>query len=63
MAEKISVIGPGTMGTGIAQAFLQSGFDVVLLGRSEESAKKGLGLINNGISKAIAKGSLNERSG
>jgi 3-hydroxybutyryl-CoA dehydrogenase len=60
MAEKISVIGPGTMGTGIAQAFLQSGFDVVLVGRSEESAKKGLGLINNGISKAIAKGSLNE---
>ena len=60
MTEKISVIGPGTMGTGIAQAFLQSGFDVVLVGRSEESAKKGLDMINAGISKAIAKGSLKE---
>ncbi len=60
MGEKISVIGPGTMGTGIAQAFLQSGFDVVLVGRSEESAKKGLDLMNAGISKEIAKGSLKE---
>ncbi len=60
MGEKISVIGPGTMGTGIAQAFLQSGFDVVLVGRSEESAKKGLDLVNSGISKAAKKGSLSE---
>ncbi|MEM0154617.1 MAG: 3-hydroxyacyl-CoA dehydrogenase NAD-binding domain-containing protein [Methanothrix sp.] len=60
MAEKISIIGPGTMGTGIAQTFLQSGFNVILIGRNEESAKKGLDMINAGISKAIAKGSLKE---
>lgn len=60
MAEKITVVGPGTMGTGIAQAFLAAGFEVVLIGRSKESLKKGLDKINSRMEKAMAKGKLSQ---
>jgi 3-hydroxybutyryl-CoA dehydrogenase len=61
MAEKITVVGPGTMGTGIAQAFLAAGFEVVLIGRSKESLKKGLDKINSRMEKAMAKGKLSQK--
>jgi 3-hydroxybutyryl-CoA dehydrogenase len=60
MTEKISVIGPGTMGTGIAQAFLQSGFEVMLIGNSTDSLNKGIQKLNSALDKAIAKGALTE---
>ena len=60
MARKITVIGPGTMGTGIAQAFLSAGFDVVLIGRKRESLEKGLNKINERMQKALEKGRLSE---
>ncbi len=60
MVEKITVIGPGTMGTGIAQAFLAAGFQVVLIGRSEESLQKGLGIIKSRMDKAREKGKLSQ---
>lgn len=58
MVKKMSVIGPGTMGTGITQAFLQAGFEVVLIGTSEGSLKKGVERLSASLDKAIAKGSL-----
>ncbi|MCL5679889.1 MAG: 3-hydroxyacyl-CoA dehydrogenase NAD-binding domain-containing protein [Candidatus Marsarchaeota archaeon] len=60
MAEKISVIGPGTMGTGIVQSFLQAGFDVVLIGSSEDSLKNGIRRLSASIGKAVEKGSMTE---
>lgn len=60
MSEKITVIGPGTMGTGIAQAFLAAGFQVVLIGRSEESLQKGLSIIRSRMDKAKEKGKLSQ---
>ena len=60
MVEKITVIGPGTMGTGIAQAFLAAGFQVVLIGRSEESLQKGLAIIKSRMDKAKEKGKLSQ---
>ena len=60
MSEKITVIGPGTMGTGIAQTFLAAGFQVVLIGRSEESLQKGLSIIRSRMDKAKEKGKLSQ---
>ena len=60
MMEKITVIGPGTMGTGIAQAFLAAGFQVVLIGRSKESLQKGLAIIKSRMDKAREKGKLTQ---
>ena len=60
MSEKITVIGPGTMGTGIAQTFLAAGFQVVLIGRSEESLQKGLSIIRSRMDKAREKGKLSQ---
>lgn len=61
MAGKISVIGPGTMGSGIAQSFLQAGYSVVVIGRSEESIKKGAERIAASMDKAIKKGAMSEQ--
>ncbi len=61
MAKKITVIGPGTMGTGIAQAFITAGFEVVLIGRSEESLQRGMAIIKARMDKAAAKGKLSQQ--
>jgi 3-hydroxyacyl-CoA dehydrogenase len=61
MAGKISVIGPGTMGSGIAQSFLQAGYSVVVVGRSDESIKKGAERIGASMDKAIKKGAMSEQ--
>ena len=62
MAEKISVIGPGTMGTGIIQTLLQAGFNVVMIGSSDESIKKGIDKLNASFNKAMAKGGISEEA-
>jgi len=46
--QKIGIIGTGTMATGIAQNAAQSGYDVVLRGRSQESTTQSV----EGIAKA-----------
>lgn len=55
MGGKIIVIGVGTMGCGIAQVALAAGYDVVLMSHSEQSVKKGLGLLKLNLDKAVAK--------
>ncbi|MBE6111592.1 MAG: 3-hydroxyacyl-CoA dehydrogenase family protein [Peptococcaceae bacterium] len=42
---KAAVIGAGVMGPGIAQVFLEGGFDAVLMDISEEQLKKGVDMI------------------
>ncbi len=61
MADEISVIGPGHMGTGITQVFLQVGYKVVLVGRNKESLDKGAERLRTSMNKAIKKGSLTEK--
>ena len=39
---KICVVGTGTMGHGIVQAFAQAGYDVLMKGRSGNSIDKAL---------------------
>ena len=58
---KIGVIGEGTMGSGIAQAFEQTeGYEVALCDINEEFAANGKKKIAKGFEKRIAKGKMTQ---
>lgn len=60
---KVAVIGAGTMGSGIAQAFAQTeGFEVILTDISLELAKKGQNRIANGLQKRVDRGKLEQEA-
>lgn len=57
MAIKIiGVIGAGTMGSGIAQAFSAKGFSVILQDVSNAALEKGVAAISNSLDRLIKKG-------
>ena len=58
--KKISVIGAGTMGNGIAHVFAQTGFDVTLIDVNETQLQKALQTIGKNLDRQVAKGSLTE---
>ncbi|QAA31151.1 MULTISPECIES: 3-hydroxybutyryl-CoA dehydrogenase [Clostridium] len=58
--EKIFVLGAGTMGAGIVQAFAQKGYEVIVRDIKEEFVDKGIAGINKGLSKLVAKGKMTE---
>lgn len=56
---KVGIIGAGTMGSGIAQAFAQTeGYEVVLCDINEEFAANGKNKIKKGFDKRVAKGKM-----
>lgn len=55
---KICVIGTGTMGAGIVQAFAQANMPVVMKSRSQGSIDKGMAKITKGLSKLVEKGKV-----
>ena len=55
---KICVVGTGTMGHGIVQAFAQAGYDVLMKGRSENSINKALQTIDKSLSRLVEKGKM-----
>ena len=56
---KVGIIGAGTMGAGIAQAFAQTeGYEVFLCDISEELAAKGKARIAKGFERRTAKGKM-----
>ncbi len=56
---KVGIIGAGTMGSGIAQAFAQTeGYEVVLCDINEEFAANGKNKIAKGFEKRVAKGKM-----
>lgn len=58
---KVAVIGAGTMGSGIAQAFAQvDGFDVILTDISLELAQKGQQRIAKGLQSRVERGKLEQ---
>lgn len=57
---KIGIIGTGTMGNGIAQAFAQGGYDVVMKDLSEEFLTRALQNIDKSLSRLVAKEKLSE---
>ncbi|WP_366945267.1 3-hydroxybutyryl-CoA dehydrogenase [Desulfoluna sp.] len=55
---KIMVIGAGTMGAEIAQAFAQKKFDVVLRDINEEAVAKGLAGMEKRLERLVSKGKI-----
>ncbi len=60
---KIAVIGAGTMGSGIAQAFAQTeGFDVILTDINLEFAQKGQERIAKGLQNRVDRGKMEQQA-
>lgn len=57
---KICVIGTGTMGSGIVQAFAQAGVPVVMKSRSMESCNKAVAKISKGLARLVEKGKIEQ---
>ena len=58
---KVGIIGAGTMGSGIAQAFAQTaGYEVCLCDINEQFAANGKAKIAKGFEKRIAKGKMEQ---
>lgn len=58
--KKIAVIGTGTMGAGIVQAFAQAGMKVTMKSRSENSYTKALNKISKSLSRLVEKGKMEQ---
>lgn len=56
----VGVIGAGTMGSGIATAFLSAGFPVTLVDTSEQGLERGRGIISANYRSAVDRGRLSE---
>ncbi|HBZ34904.1 MAG TPA: 3-hydroxybutyryl-CoA dehydrogenase [Rikenellaceae bacterium] len=57
---KICVIGSGTMGSGIVQAFSQSGFNVIMKGLNDAELQSGFKNINSNLSRLAEKGKIDK---
>jgi 3-hydroxybutyryl-CoA dehydrogenase len=58
--KKITVIGAGTMGNGIAHVFAQNGYEVFLNDISEDAIKRGLATIEKNLGRQLKKGKITE---
>lgn len=58
--KKIVIIGAGTMGLDIAQAFAKKGFDVVVRDIKEEIIKSAEAKLNASLDKMVARGKMEE---
>ncbi len=58
--NKISVIGSGTMGNGIAHVFAMNGFNVSLIDISEIALEKAVKTITGNLDRMITKGTITE---
>ncbi|WP_214474576.1 3-hydroxyacyl-CoA dehydrogenase NAD-binding domain-containing protein [Mesorhizobium sp. dw_380] len=57
---RVGVIGAGTMGGGIAMAFVNGGYPVTLLETSHEALQSGLATIEKNYAVSVTRGSLSE---
>ena len=58
--KKISVIGSGTMGNGIAHVFAQHGYEVSLIDLKQEFLDKAIGTISKNLDRQVSKGLISE---
>ena len=58
--KKVFVLGAGTMGAGIVQAFAQNGFEVIVRDIKDEFVERGIAGINKSLSKLVAKEKMTE---
>jgi len=59
--NEVGVVGGGFMGSGIVQVCAQSGYDVVLVGRREQSLNKGMATIEYYLSRDVEKGRISQQ--
>ncbi len=59
---KVTVVGAGTMGNGIAQVFATSGHQVVMVDVSAAALERGLGSINASLGRLVKKGALTQEA-
>ncbi|HWJ81341.1 MAG TPA: 3-hydroxyacyl-CoA dehydrogenase NAD-binding domain-containing protein [Nocardioides sp.] len=57
---RVGVVGTGTMASGIALVFAQSGYEVVYVGRSQDKLDGVVGYIGKTLDRSVAKGKLDE---
>jgi 3-hydroxybutyryl-CoA dehydrogenase len=60
--KTIGVIGAGTMGNGIAQAFAAKGYDVIMQDIAKPALAKGLATVSGSMDRLIKKGALTEEA-
>ena len=58
--KKIFVLGAGTMGAGIVQAFAQKGCEVIVRDIKDEFVDRGIAGITKGLEKLVTKGKMTE---
>jgi 3-hydroxybutyryl-CoA dehydrogenase len=57
---KVGVVGTGTMASGIAQVFAQCGYDVVVVGRSDDKLAGVTAYVTKNLDRAIQRGKSDE---
>jgi len=60
MADKVTVIGAGTMGSGIAQIALEAGFQVIIVDTEARFFERGINSIKKFIAKKVEKGKITQ---
>ncbi|MEZ5964283.1 MAG: 3-hydroxybutyryl-CoA dehydrogenase [Planctomycetota bacterium] len=58
LPKKVAVVGAGTMGNGIAQAFASVGVGVSLIDVKDEFVQRGLGAVQASLARFVKKGTL-----
>lgn len=58
--KKVFVLGAGTMGAGIVQAFATKGYEVIVRDIKEEFVDKGIAIITKSLSKLVSKEKITE---
>jgi len=57
---KVGILGAGTMGSGIVQAFAQSGYEVIMRDLKDEYIERGLNTITKNLDRSVKKGRMTE---
>lgn len=60
MIKKVSVIGSGTMGNGIAHIFAQYGYEVSMIDVNDKALEKAIATITKNLDRQVAKGGITE---
>ena len=58
--KNIFVLGAGTMGAGIVQAFAQKGYEVIVRDIKDEFVERGIAGINKNLTRLVTKGKMTE---
>ncbi|MCK0508947.1 3-hydroxybutyryl-CoA dehydrogenase [Aromatoleum anaerobium] len=58
--KKIGIVGAGTMGNGITQAFAVAGFDVVMSDVAEAALQRGLATLSSSLDRLVKKDKMTE---